>query len=43
MKLHRIAEHAIYVVIVVLSLAALWLMLKVPADFLKARVIYGGF
>lgn len=43
MKLPPIAECAVYAVVVVLSLAALWLVFNVPADFLNARVVYQGF
>jgi hypothetical protein len=43
MKPPRTAEYALYTLIVVLSLAALWLVLNVPANFLNARVVYQGF
>jgi len=33
----------VYAVMVVLSLAALWLVLNAPANFLNARVVYQGF
>jgi len=36
-------DRFIYAVIVVLSLAAVWLVLNVPANFLNARVVYQGF
>jgi len=36
-------DRFIYAVIVVLSLAALWLVLNAPANFLNARVVYQGF
>jgi hypothetical protein len=33
----------IYGLLVVLSLAALWLVFNAPANFLNARVVYQGF
>lgn len=33
----------IYALIVVLSLAALWLVFNAPATFLNSRVVYQGF
>jgi hypothetical protein len=39
----RIIECGVYVLLVVLSLAALWLVLNAPASFLNARVVYQGF
>lgn len=38
-----ILERIIYAAVVILSLAALWLVLNVPANFLNARVVYQGF
>jgi hypothetical protein len=43
MNLRRIVEHGIYALLVVLSLAALWLVFSAPASFLDARVVYQGF
>lgn len=43
MKLPRIIEHAIYAVVVVLSLVAVLLVFNAPASFLNARVVYQGF
>lgn len=37
------AERCLYALIVALSLAALWLVFNVPANFLNARVVYQGF
>lgn len=39
----RAGEWFIYAVIVALSLAALWLAMNVPPNFLNARVVYQGF
>ena len=36
-------ERCLYVVIIVLSLVALWLVFNAPANFLNARVVYQGF
>jgi hypothetical protein len=38
-----VIERAIYALVVVLSLVALWLVLNAPATFLNARVVYQGF
>ena len=43
MKLPRIIEAAIYALVVVLSLAALWLIMNAPANLLNARSVYQGF
>ena len=43
MKTPRIIERAIYALVVVLSLVAVWLVLNAPANFLNARVVYQGF
>ena len=43
MKLPRTIERAIYAVIVLLSLVALWLVFNAPASLLNARVVYQGF
>ena len=43
MKLPLLIERGVYALVVVLSLAALWLVLNAPADFLNARVVYQGF
>lgn len=43
MKTSPVIERAIYALVVVLSLAALWLVLNAPANFLNARVVYQGF
>ena len=43
MKLRQIVEPAVYVLVVVLSVAALWLVFNAPASFLNARVVYQGF
>jgi hypothetical protein len=43
MKIPLIIERAIYALIVVLSLVAVWLVLNAPANFLNARVVYQGF
>jgi hypothetical protein len=43
MKINGLIERAIYALIVVLSLAALWLVTNAPAAFLNARVVYQGF
>jgi hypothetical protein len=36
-------ERLSYALIVVLALAALWLVFNAPANFLNARVVYQGF
>jgi hypothetical protein len=36
-------ERFIYAVVVMLSLAALWLVLNAPETFLNVRVVYQGF
>ena len=38
-----VAERILYGLIVLLSVAALWLVFNVPADFLNTRVVYQGF
>ena len=43
MKLPRTIEHAIYAVVIVLALIALWLVANVPANFLNTRAVYQGF
>jgi hypothetical protein len=43
MKIPQIVEGAVYLLVVVLSLVALWLVLNVPSTFLNARVVYQGF
>jgi hypothetical protein len=43
MKLPQIVECAIYALVVVLSLAALWLVENAPATFLNIHVVYQGF
>jgi len=43
MKPMPIHERIIYLFVVILSLATLWLALNVPASFLNARVVYQGF
>jgi hypothetical protein len=43
MKVPRIIKRAVYALVVVLSLVALWLVLNAPANFLNARVVYQGF
>jgi hypothetical protein len=43
MKAHPITEHIIYTLVVVLALAALWLVANAPADFLNAHAVYQGF
>ncbi len=39
----QIVKHAINILIVVLSLVALWLVFNAPASFVNARVVYQGF
>jgi hypothetical protein len=39
----KIITRFVYGLIVVLSLAALWLVFNAPANFLNARVVYQGF
>ena len=36
-------KSAIYVLVVVLSLVALWLVLNAPSSFLNVHVVYQGF
>ena len=43
MKTSPVIEWTIYAAAVVLSLAALWLVLNVPPDFLNSHVVYQGF
>jgi hypothetical protein len=43
MKPPRIIKHVIYALVVILSLAAVWLVLNAPANFLNARAVYQGF
>jgi hypothetical protein len=38
-----IVDRFLYALIVVLSLAALWLVFNAPSNFLNARVVYQGF
>ncbi len=39
----KVIERLIYTLVVVLSLAAVWLVLNAPANLLNARVVYQGF
>jgi hypothetical protein len=43
MKLRPIIDPLAYLLVVGLSLLALWLVLHVPENFLNARVVYQGF
>ena len=43
MKMPPIIESAVYALVVVLSLVAVWLVLNAPANLLNARVVYQGF
>lgn len=43
MKLLRIIEPAIYALVVVLSLVALWLIINAPSNLLNVRSVYQGF
>jgi hypothetical protein len=43
MKRLKIPDRIIYAVVAILSLAALWLVLNVPVNFLNTRVVYQGF
>lgn len=43
MKTSPNIERAIYGLLIILSLVAIWLVLNAPADFLNARVVYQGF
>jgi hypothetical protein len=43
MKLPLIIERFIYALLVGLSLAAVWLVLNAPENFLNARSVYQGF
>lgn len=43
MKVNPVIERLIYVLLVILALAALWLMSNVTSNFLNARVVYQGF
>ena len=43
MKLHPAIEASVYVLIIVLSIIALWLVLVSPVDMLNSRVVYQGF
>jgi hypothetical protein len=43
MKTNPIIERAIYGLLIILSLVAIWLVLNAPANFLNARVVYQGF
>lgn len=36
-------ERLIYALVIVLSLAALWLLRLAPPDLMNARVLYQGF
>ena len=43
MKTTPLLERFIYALVVVLSLAAVWLVLNAPADFLNIHSVYQGF
>jgi hypothetical protein len=43
MKPNPVVERFLYALVVVLSLAALWLVLNAPAGFLNVRSVYQGF
>jgi len=43
MKIQSLTERIIYFLVIILSLAALWLVFNAPANFLNARVVYQGF
>jgi hypothetical protein len=43
MRLRPIIKKAVYLLVVVLSLATLWLVFNAPANFLNVRSVYQGF
>jgi hypothetical protein len=43
MKRARILELLLYLAIILLALAALALVFNAPPDFVKTKVVYGGF
>ena len=43
MKPQPAIERALYAVVIVLSLLAVWLVLNAPPGLLNARVVYQGF
>jgi hypothetical protein len=43
MKLKRLIEVFLYVVIIVLALIAIGLVINSPPDFIKNKPVYGGF
>lgn len=43
MKPHPLVDRMVYALVIILSLAALWLVLNVPANFLNAHAVYQGF
>jgi hypothetical protein len=43
MKPSPILEQFIYVLLIVISLAALWLVANAPVTFLDSQVVYQGF
>ena len=43
MKTNRIIDGAVYALVIVLSLIAVWLVLTLPAEILNSQVVYQGF
>ncbi len=43
MKPSKILERLIYALLIALSLAAVFLVINAPNNFLNARVVYQGF
>ncbi len=43
MTIWSIIKFFIFALVVILSLAALWLVASVPANFLHTRAVYQGF
>jgi hypothetical protein len=39
----RLIERLIYIVLIILGLIAIGLVLASPPDFVKNKVVYGGF
>ena len=43
MKTNPFIERFVYALVVVLSLATLWLVLNAPVNFLSVHAVYQGF
>jgi hypothetical protein len=38
-----VLKNSVYLLVVILSLTAIWLVLNAPPDFINTRAVYQGF